>query len=238
MKSLRWQDHKLAFVAFGALLLAIVTAYFFPMLTTDTCCRYAPMAEAFAAGDWGRAFHPRFCLGMPVVAGTFRFLTGADGYTSCTIVASVAWAVGIVPLFLLTRRVFDEQTAWFAVVLYLVGPAILPWGLMGLREPFKVLGILLMTDAVFGCRDGGWRNFGEASAGLALLVFFKVDAVVYGFLLTYVYMRVDWFKVRSWVLFAELILVLQPCCWLVYEWTGAWIPVLQYAPVFKRMFGG
>jgi len=248
VKSFQWQKHKLALVTLGALIFAIVIAYFFPLLTTDTCCRSAPMAEAFASGDWVRAFHPRFAVGLPAVAGTLRILTGLDGYTACSVAASIAWAISIVPLFFLAKRVFDETTAWFAVVLYLVAPMIFIWSLMGLRESFKVLGLLMMTDAVFRCREGkpvrrslgegGWRNFAEAAAGLAFLVFFKVDAIVYGILMIGIYMCVDRFRRRSWLLLLALAVYLQPCCALVYDWTGMWVPAPQYAMLLKRLIGG
>ena len=56
-------------LAAAATVAAVALASLFPLIGTDTLCRYAPMAEAFAAGEWNEAFHPRFCVGMPTVAG-------------------------------------------------------------------------------------------------------------------------------------------------------------------------
>lgn len=235
--------YAIGVVAIVAVVAAAALGWCCPLLTTDTCCRYAPMAEAFATGAWEQAFHPRFGFGTPILAGSFCYLTGADGYVACTVVAMVAWALGIIPLFFLTRRIFDVRTAWFAVILYLGGPTILLWSLKGLRESFKVLGLLLMADALFASLD---RRQGkscrgdllEASLGLALLVFFKVDSVVFALLFVALYLWLERFSRRGWILLGELVLMLQPCCFLVYDWTGVWVPVVQFAVILKQAFGG
>ena len=78
----------LALVTAAVAAAAAVVAFCLPLAATDTLCRYAPMAEAFAAGDWANAFHPRFGVGGTVVAGLFALLPGFDGFTACAVSAS------------------------------------------------------------------------------------------------------------------------------------------------------
>jgi len=217
---------------------AAVLSAFLPLLATDTACRYAPMAEAFAAGEWIEAFHPRFGVGMSVVSGIAVRIFGLDGYSACSMVSGFAWGLGVIPAFRIAERVFDRRTAWFAAVLYIACPQMLVWALKGLREPFKALGILLMADALFRCRGSRWLNFAEAASGLLLLFTFKVDGVAVGCAFALAYAVVDRFRARTWALFAWGALAVQPMCWLVFEWTGVWLPAPQYAPYFNRMFGG
>ena len=226
--------------ATAAAIAAAALAAFFPMLATDTACRYAPMAEAFAAGDWGEAFHPRFCVGMSVLAGSVVKLTGFDGYAACTFTATLAWALSAIPLFRLAERVFDRQTAWFAVVMYLICPQLLVWALKGLREPFKVLGVLLAADAVMRRRDGekGWLSAAEAVLGIASLVLFKSDTILVAGCFTLVYAAYDGFRWKALCVAAGAAALLQPLCALVWAWTGYWLPAPHFIPFWQKLFGG
>ena len=217
---------------------AAALAACFPLFATDTACRYAPMAEAFADGNWSEAFHPRFCVGMPVVAGLVHVFTGLDGYASCAAVATFAWALSVLPVFWLADKVFGRRTAWFAVALYVICPQPMIWGLKGLREPFKMLGLLLMTDALFRCRDKGWAPAVEASVALLLLFTFKCDALLLGGVLAVAYAVVDRFGRNTWIAAAAGVLSLQPMCALVHSWTGYWLPAPHYVRLFQSVFGG
>ena len=217
---------------------AAALAACFPLFATDTACRYAPMAEAFADGNWAEAFHPRFCVGMPVVAGLVRVFTGLDGYASCAAAATFAWALSVLPVFWLADKVFGRRTAWFAVALYVICPQPMIWGLKGLREPFKMLGLLLMTDALFRCRDKGWTPAVEASVALLLLFTFKCDAIALGGVLAFVFALLDGFRWRTLVVALSGALALQPMCVLVYAWTGYWLPAPHYVPLWQKAFGG
>lgn len=222
--------------------LAAATAVFaalFPMLATDTACRYAPMAEAFARGEWAEAFHPRFGVGMSVLAGSASWLFGLDGYSSCSMIATLAWALGVVPVYRVAERVFDRHAAWFAVVLYAICPQHLVWGLKGLREPFKVLGVLLMADAVLRRRAAsGWLSAAEAALGFASLSLFKSDAILPACVLALAYGAYDRFRVRTLALYGACALTLQPLCLLVWTWTGYWLPAQHFVPLWQKVFGG
>ena len=208
-----------------------------PLFATDAACRYAPMAEAFADGNWAEAFHPRFGVGLPVVAGLVRIVFGLDGYSSCAASASFAWALSVLPVFWFSDRVFGRRTAWFAAVLYMICPQPLIWGLKGLREPFKMLGLMLMADAIFRCRDKGCAPAVEASVALLLLFTFKCDSIVIGAALAFAYAVLDRFGRNTWIVAAAGTAALQPMCALVYFWTGYWLPAPQYVRPIQVIFG-
>ena len=217
---------------------AMVVAFLFPLAATDTLCRYAPMAEAFTVGDWFESFHPRFAVGGTVVAGLFAFLPGFDGQTACTVSASLAWAVGGLVFFRIAWRLFGSKAALFALVLYFICPQPLVWALKGLREPFKMLGLLLMADAIVRAKDRDAVSFAEACAAVVFLCLFKCDAILLAIALGLVYAALDGFRIRTLVLTVWGVVVLQPMCWLVWCWTGYWLPAPHYVPLWQKLIGG
>lgn len=218
----------------------MIIAYCLPLASTDTLCRYAPMAEAFTRGDWANSFHPRFAVGGTVVAGLFAFLPGFDGFTACTVSSSLAWALCLIPFFRLAERLFDTRTAWFALVVFAICPQPLVWALEGLREPFKMLGLILMVDALVRVRDAEGRIASVLEAGLALvfLCLFKCDSILLALILGLAYAIGDRFRVRTWSLVGWGLVVLQPMCALVWSWTGYWLPAPHYVPLWQKLFGG
>ena len=220
----------------GAVVATVATIH--PLAATDTFNRYAPMARAFAEGDWYGAFHPRFGVGFQVLTGSLTWLTGLDGYRSCSLVSTVAWALSMVPLFRIADRLFGRTAAWFALVLFAICPQTLVWSFKGFRESFKMLGALLALDVMTGWRKGGWTLVAEAAAALASLILFKVDAVVIGGLFVCCVLAVDRFHPRSLVVAATGAILVQPMCCLVYSWTGWWLPAVQYISLAERVFGG
>lgn len=198
------------------------------------------MAEAFARGDWSNAFHPRFAVGGTVTAGIFALLPFVDGFRACTLSSSFAWALCAIPLFTLAERLFDRRTAWFAVALFAICPQPIIWALKGLREPFKMLGILLMVDAIVrapDCRDRGSFPC-EAAVAIALLCLFKCDAILAAICLGLAYAVADRFGFRTWILSGWGVLVLQPMCFLVWSWTGYWLPAPHYIALWQKFLGG
>lgn len=224
-----------AVVSVGAA--AAVFAALCPMLATDTLCRYAPMAEAFAAGEFSEAFHPRFGVAMPVVAGLCRLVFRIDGFSSCAAVSAFAWALCALPLYWIARRVFGVRVAVFSVILYLACPTTLVWALKGLREPLKMLGVLLAADAVIECRTGGRRAFACALSGILLLATIKCDSVALAAAAALAYLAADGFRRRGWLAAAGCAAALQPMCLLVFTWTGWWLPAPQYVTMIRKLLG-
>lgn len=216
---------------------AVAFAAILPLMSTDTACRYAPMAEAFAQGDWLESFHPRFGVGMQVISGCLVFLTPMDGYAACAVSSVLAWALCIIPVYYIADRVFGRTAAWASVLLYLVCPQPLMWGLKGLREPFKMLGILMAVDSLIGLVRDERYVVVKAVLALMLLILFKVDAVILAFLMVLAFLILDHLGRRSLLIAGISLIVLQPMCWLVFYWHGWWVPAPQYISIIHRVMG-
>lgn len=217
---------------------AVGLAIWHPLAALDTFCRYAFMAEEFAKANWQETFHPRFGVGFPLVSGCLHWLTGLDGYRCCAFASTAAWAVGMIPLFRICDRIFGREAAWFSIALYVVCPQTFIWALKGLRDPFRMAGVLLMTSAVVTrCREGS-GGLAEAMIGFPLMCLFRGDALVQACFLTGVFVFVDRLKVRSWILLGWSAAMIQVMCWLVWTWTRCWVPVYEAVGLFRRYFGG
>lgn len=205
----------------------------------DVLYRYAPMAEAFAEGNWREAFHPRFGTGMPTLAGVLVWLTGASGLTACAWTALMAWAFCVPPLFTVAERLFDRPTAWMATLLYAICPMTFHWSLCGLREPFRTLGVLCGASAILRRRTGErWHSLWPLLAALPALCAFRSDTQAMGGALLLVYGAYDRLGARFWLAALWALAWLQPGCLLTWEWLGVWLPSTQAAGVWLRLFGG
>ena len=85
----------------------------------DVAFRYAPMAEAFARGDFQYAFHPRCQMMLPLCAGIVCAVSGCSGLMGCKVAALAFFILGALPLFAIAKVIFDRKTAIGAVILYL-----------------------------------------------------------------------------------------------------------------------
>ena len=220
-------------VAAVCAVLAVGLTFFWVGAQYDSARRYAPMAECFAAGDWGSAFHPRFGVGFQVLTGSWVWLSGQAGLRACAQVALVAWALAVPFVFALARRLFDCKVAWMAVALYVICPMLFGWAHEGMRESFRTLGVLLAVLGILERRDGA-SGFGKFFAALPLLCMFRADTIVIAGAFTFVYALYDRFCLRTWVLAVWGVLCLQPTCYLAWYRTGIWLPSVQFVQMWQK----
>ncbi|MBP5584877.1 MAG: glycosyltransferase family 39 protein [Lentisphaeria bacterium] len=137
----------------AALLLALPLAYFADVPERDIATRYAPMAEAFAAGKWAYAFHPRVPMLYPALCGALVRICGFSGFTAAKLLSAGCFAAAVFPLFSVMRRVFGGRIAAGALLVYVVNPFMLRLAGTGLRENTKCLLLILIVHAVFLIRE-------------------------------------------------------------------------------------
>lgn len=228
---------KIWVAASAATILALVLGVLFLVPTHDTVMRYAVMAEKFAEGNWQEAFHPRFGVGMSFLAGLVVATTGIDGLTACTVVSMLAWGLTIVPLFYFVRCLFGEFTAWIAVALYLVCPIPMLWGFQGLRDTFRFLGFTCALAGIFGRCSKEYPSSGllPMLSGVLMLCVFRGDTILAGMLLLAFYAVLDRFGRNTWICAASALLFLQAPCFMVWKWTGWWLPAPQYVAFIKKI---
>ncbi len=137
----------------AALLLALPLAYFADVPERDIATRYAPMAEAFAAGKWAYAFHPRIPMLYPVLCGVLVRIGGITGFTAAKIISAACFAASVFPLFSVMKRIFGEKIAAGMLLVYIVNPFMLRLAGTGLRENMKCLLLILIVHAIFLIRE-------------------------------------------------------------------------------------
>ena len=133
----------------AALLLAVPLAYFADIPERDIATRYAPMAEAFAEGNWAYAFHPRIPMLYPALCGMLVWLGGITGFTAAKILSAACFAASVFPLFSVMKRIFGEKIAAGTMLVYIVNPFILRLAGTGLRENTKCLLLIMIVHAIF-----------------------------------------------------------------------------------------
>ncbi len=136
-----------------ALLLAVPLAYFADIPERDLATRYAPMAEAFSAGKWAYAFHPRIPMLYPVLCGILVRAGGITGFTAAKIVSVGCFAASVFPLFSIMKRVLGERAAAGTLLVYIVNPFMLRLAGSGLRENMKCLLLIMIVHAIFLIRE-------------------------------------------------------------------------------------
>lgn len=238
MDSIRsWSSEKKIWVAASAAtILALIAGVFFLVPTHDTVMRYAMMAEKFADGQWQEAFHPRFSVGMSVAAGLLA-TCGVDGLIACTAASLLAWGLTLVPVYYFVRSVFGERAAWLAVLLYTVSPIPMLWGFQGLRDTFRVLGVACVLAGIFSRISKEHPSSGVVAmlVGALLLCTFRADTIIFCALMLLIYGVVDRFSRNTWLCIGSALLFLQAPCFLVWKWTGWWLPAPQYVAVLKKV---
>ena len=149
----------------------------------DMAHRYIPMAEAFAAGDFRFAFHPRIPPLQPVSGGIVAFFTGADGFLALKI-ASALWAfAGGVLIYLLFRELYPRKRyiPVAGTLLYIFFPYMFHLAYSGLRESAKGSILILLALGLVKIRRNCRAPLGflltGIGAGLAPLVRAEMLAV-------------------------------------------------------------
>lgn len=228
-------------------LFALTTIIYIVYLTTilvgvlpnfgyDVFERYAPMADAFAAGDWVDAYHPRYCVLFQTLTGMLVWLLGCSGITACQIVAITFFVFAAPVLWAVSRRAFDEETAWWSVALYFVSAELVELAADGWRDDCRILPILLAVYAfqtLLGKRPEDSANkasFAMAASQL-LVITLRADAFLISSIILFVFTvaalvsrrwRASLLPVGAWLLAVALNSL------MVYSYTGWFVPSDHY----------
>lgn len=215
--------------------IAMLVGVLFDGAAIDMMTRYAPMAEAFAEGNWQEFFHPRFPMLFQCCAGVLVYVTGLPGDLACILLSTCLWGVVIPWLFLVAERLFGRQCAWVTVGLYCICPMLLTWAFFGLREPLRTLGMVWCVLAILRRMDGE-RALGLLCAGLFVLCLVRSDTLLQAGFLWCFYAWFDRFRWQTWCAAAWAALSIQPLCWVTWTWLGVWLPSTQWVLAWERLF--
>lgn len=202
-----------------------------PALRDDVMTRYAPMADAFARGDWFEAFHPRFGVLFQSVSGSLSFLTGVDGARSAPMAAFLFLALAAVVVWYFARRMWEERTAWYAFWLVLFSGIMFRHSLNGFRESIKCFGFALVALGIVE-RRSQWFGLGLFVLITGFSYCFAVASVFALAWCGYFLMKREWRQlplvVGGWLAGTVTVSI------MVHAYTGHWLP----APHFIKQLGG
>lgn len=203
----------------------------YPAWMPDVVVRYGPMADAFAAGDWEMAFHPRFGVLFQVLTGIVVKITAFDGLQACQCVAAAFWAYSIIPLWAVSKKVFGHRTALLCAAFLLIAPRPFGLALDGLRDDGRLLAMLLCAWG-FLDRRSVWM-----AVGVFILLTLRIDSYLIGTVLVGIWVLREMFK-RGWrKVFLPLISWVAGTAavvTMVHHYTGHWVPAIQYIKYLGR----
>ena len=228
MKSRPYLIWLFAAAIFGAY--ALVMVNWWPYLSNDVVGRYAVMAEEFAAGNWQEAFHVRFPPLFNCLTGLVVMVTGVSGLTACRLVAVGALSLSLVAFYHFVRKIFDEETAWWAVAILAILPMYVTVSGRGTRETVQLLAYSLLTLGLV--THSAWLGL-----GFFILTTTRVDSIVVGGILLGFY----WLYAICRREYAHLIfptfgylMGLLVTSWMVYYLSGYFVPIYRLA----KLLGG
>jgi hypothetical protein len=208
----------------------------------DMSSRYAPMAEAFASGNWRVAFHPRFGLLFSAVTGSISFLTGLSGFRSCQVAAIVFFWLTAFPLWSIYRRIWDERVAAAGCFLYLMSSFLTRYAYFGLRESWKTFGIALGVCGVLTVMQSPnkWRGYLAVACGCAFLISIRGDSAFYALVLLVMAFVLEKIRAkrlpsRSFLCGLLILLLVSPQLWYNYRMLGYPVPESRHAQLLKHI---
>jgi hypothetical protein len=221
-----------------ALIVATLSVLFYPVENPDCSARYAPMAEAFARGDWYEAFHPRFCVLFQILTGSLVWLLGCSGVTACQIVSAVFLGFAVVPYWHIMRRIFkDDRVAWIALGIMLVIPRVSGDAMNGLRDTGRILAIAMWILGFLNMLDLK-RGVLLQTLGVFIMVTLKIDCFVPAAVMSllsvaFAFRRRLWNGVIS--IPVAFVLATLAVCTMVWSYTGWFVPAPQYISFLKGL---
>ncbi len=212
------------------------------LTVSDVATRYAPMAEAFACGNWQQAFHPRIPPLFVIVSGVFASLFHISGTAACELCSALFFALTVFPLMSLMKKIYNYKYAVWATVMFICCSRLLRIAGMGLRDSAKCFFLVL---AVYGLicffRKYNWKGAAYCSLGCIGLALTRGDSLLFAFLFLAAIALIELFKEKCFplkTLCAGLIFIILISPWGYYEYRQTGWPVmeLRHATLLNKVF--
>jgi len=207
------------------LVASALSCWLYPVTIADTCARYAPMADAFARGDFYYAFHPRFGLVFETLSGVVTFVTGLPGIYSVQVAAFLLLALSGVVMFAFVKCLgASDRVAWWTLALTLLAPDYFCFALDGLRESGKCLVFALVGYGVVAKRSWAFATALFLYIALFTYGFATASAMAFVWCVWFAWRR-EWkmipLPVFGWMAGTGAVTI------LTHAYTGHWLPVPQ-----------
>ena len=209
----------------------------------DVAGRYIPMAEAFAAGNWDFAFHPRIPPFFTCCAGILLSLLRCNPFTACKLASALFLSLAVFPLYAGCRKIYDKKIAFLSCFLLVFSPYLLRLGYYALRETCGIFALsLLFYGAVLLAKCK--KNFGGLLAfasGGTILLSSRGDAALFvglAYLAFFVWdFRKNLVPWRFAVILFLSVSLLFPLLRYNYRMVGYAVPEFRHAILLNKVTG-
>jgi len=229
-------------LAISAFCLCLPMILFDNAIVRDVAARYAPMAEAFARGDWQNAFHHKIPPLFTIVSGTIARLFCLSGTAACEVSSALFFALTVFPLMALMRIVFNQKYALWSTVMFICCSRLMRIAGMGLRDTAKCFFIVLATyGLVCFFRKYNWKGALYCLLGSVGLALTRGDSLLFALLFMIAIALIELFKQKSFPyksLCAGLVFIILVAPWGYYEYKQTGWPVmeLRHATILDKIF--
>lgn len=154
-----------------------------PVITPDGPV-YIAQAEEFLRGDWqkGLALNGSLFIYPLLIAGLGRL--GVDLVVAGQLLSLVFSVSTVIPLFLLTRRLFDTRAAFWATLAFVVAPSLNEFSVYVMRDPgFLCMFAWALCFSFRALKEEDIRAFFLSLAFSFMAFLFRIEAFFLPFLL-------------------------------------------------------
>ncbi|MCJ8329126.1 MAG: glycosyltransferase family 39 protein [Lentisphaeria bacterium] len=226
-----------------AILICLPLVIFNDIPTKDVASRYAPMADAFAAGNWQYAFHPRTPILFPSLAGMLAYITGSSGFLACKIISCLFFALSIFPFYGIMQRLFSGKVAFVSTLLLVFCSHLARLSYTGLRDTLKGFAFILALYGLVLLYQNR-RKFGgylACAVGCAFLIITRGECTLYALVIMLCAFclelrenkTISW-PWRSMCAMVILIVIIAPALCYNYKTIGYHVPELRLGIIMSK----
>jgi len=155
-----------------------------PVITSDGPV-YIAQAMEFLRGNWGKGLALNGNLFFYPLLIAILGRLGMDLFVAGRLLSLVFSVTTVVPLFLLTRRLFDLRTAWWAALAFAVSPALNDYSVYVMRDPgFLFVFAWSVYFALQAISDKSFKSFLFAMFFAFLSFLFRMEGFFFPILLS------------------------------------------------------
>ena len=227
-------------LALGAMFLCLPMIFFDDIPVRDVVSRYAPLAEAFAAGDWTNAFHPRIPPLFSVLAGIVIRIFCTDAVIACRFVSAVFFSLTVFPFTALMEKVFNRKYAVWAGFMFILCSRLVRISGMGLRDSAKCFFIILASYGILLLyRRFSWKGALYCTLACAGMTLTRGDSLLFALLFLCTAFGLESRKAIPKISVCMcLLFFLLHAPWLAYEYkkTGWPVTEVRHAVILDSVF--
>jgi len=209
----------------------------------DCAARYAPMAEAFATGDFNMAFHSRFLPLYTILTGSVCFLFKCSGYFACKFVCYMLFSFSVYPIFYTVKFISNKKklpliSAYLLIFCY---PLIAFIG-GGTRANLKSFLITCIAWAFIGSwKHGKLKYLLCCSVFAALLTLTRGDSALYAILVLGTLLIKEIFSNKVKYIYKPFLAgmlflaILSPWLYFQYNNIGYPVPETRHGMLLNKM---